>query len=245
VTNLSSSIRALALALALALTVSPAAASELAQFNTAVAGAYGFYRSALFYLRTGNTMVAGFELEQMQERWQAVEDRFAARPPDAFADDASFPDVLHDVGRRTRDAAQAATAGDGDGAAKALEPIRGWLAGLRERAGVRVFSDCIDEVGAAMDALYVFRKTPPDLSDPDQVNAVKARAAVLDYLLRRCDREADPAVRADGEFRRLVDGASAAVAAMFKALDRRDTTAVINVLRELRSFDHILYLRFG
>jgi hypothetical protein len=234
------------LAACLALAAAPlAGASELRAFNAAVAEAYAFHRSALFYLRTGNAMVAGFELEQMRERWRAVAARFAGDPPDAFADDPGFDALLAEVAERTRAGAEAAAAGDGDGAREAIEPVRGALAALRARAGVRVFSDCIDEVSAAMDALYAYRREPPDLDDAAAVNAVKAKTGVLDYLLRRCDREAAPAVREDAEFRRLIDGSTAALAAMFRAIDRKDRTAVINVLRELHSFERILWLRFG
>jgi hypothetical protein len=231
--------------LTLAAVSPPAAASQLAEFHNAVEPAYSSYRSALFYLRTGNAMVAGFELEQMREHWAGVETQFSASPPDAYADDPTFTAVIRDVTDRVRQAAESAAGGDADGARATLLPIRESLAQLRKRAGVRVFSDCINEVDAAMDALYVFRKTPPDLADPEQVNRVKAGTAVLDYLLRRCDGEATPDVRGDGEFRRLVDGSREALANMFKALDRNDATAVVNILRELRSFCQILFLRFG
>jgi len=234
------------LAAALLLAASAAgAASELSRFHDAVAGAYAHYRSAVFYLRTGNAMVAGFELDQMRERWSALEARFAANPPDAYADDADFAAILAGIGQRTTSAAGAAAAGDAEAAAAALEPVRGTLAAMRRRAGVRVFSDCVDEVNAAMDALYHYRRAPVDFADAAQVNDVKAKTAVLDYLVARCDGEASAAVRADGEFRSLVDGMRASGTSMFRALDRGDATAVVNVIRELRSFDRMLFLRFG
>jgi hypothetical protein len=221
-------------------------ASELSRFHDDVADAYAFYRSAAFYLGNGNAMVAGFELEQMRERWRVLTARYAQAPPDAYSDLPDFAATLAAIDARIASAAAGAAGADAEAAAKALAPVRRTLATLRARAGVRVFSDCIDEVNAAMDALYVYRRAEPlDVEDLAQVNDVKAKAAVLGYVLERCDAAADAAVREDPEFRRLVDGMLASSAAVFPALDRKDTAAVINLLRELRSFDRILYLRSG
>ncbi len=222
-----------------------ARSSELAEFNATVADAYGFYRSAVFYLRTGNAMLAGFELEQMRERWVDVSKRFAGSPPDAFADDARFAAVLADVAARVAEAAAAAAQGDADAAGKTLAPIRAELAAMRARAGVRVFSDCVDEINQAMEALFVYRHTPPALDDANALNDVKAKAAVVRYLVHRCDREAPARVREQGEFRRLADGLTHGAGSLFQAVDRRDATAIVNILREMRSFDRILFLRFG
>ena len=233
------------LAAALLLGAGAVQASDLSRFHDALAQAYAPYRSAVFYLRTGNAMVAGFELEQMRERWSALEARYAAAPPDAYADETDFAATLAAIGHSADTAAEAAAAGDAEAAAAALEPVRGTLAAMRRRAGVRVFSDCVDEVNAAMDALYHYRRTPLDFTDRAQVDDVKARTAVLEYAVQRCDGEAPPEVREDGEFRRLVDGMLAGRETMFRALDREDATAVVNLIRELRSFDRILFLRFG
>jgi hypothetical protein len=223
----------------------PSGASTLSEYHAAVAQAYGFYRSAVFYLRTGNTMVAGFELGQMHERWDEVRAHYERAAPDAYSDDPHFGPALAEIAGRIDTALQATADGDAERASAALAPVRVTLAELRRRAGVHVFSDCVDEINAAMDALYPYRRERPDLGDLAQVNDVKAKTAVLRYLLRRCDAAADPEVHEDEEFRRLVDGMLAASDAMFEAVDRKDTTAVVNIIRELRSFDRILFLRFG
>jgi hypothetical protein len=221
-------------------------ASELSDFHSSVAQAYGFYRSAMFHLRTGNTMVAGFELSQMREQWEGLRTRYVAKPPDAYADLADFGSLLSSVGERAATAEEAIANGDAEAASEALAPVRGMLAQMRESAGVRVFSDHVDAVTAAMDALYEYRrKRPLDMQDAAQVNDVKAKAAVLHYLVQRCDAAARPEVRGDGEFRRLIDGMLASSADVPSSLDEKNETAVVNLLRELRSFERILYLRFG
>ena len=65
-------LRALPLVLPLLalLLAGPARATELSAFNAAVDAAMDRQRAALFYLRTGNPMVAEIELEGAREAWQ-------------------------------------------------------------------------------------------------------------------------------------------------------------------------------
>jgi hypothetical protein len=56
---------------------------------------------------------------------------------------------------------------------------------------------------------------------------------------------ADPDVRREGEFRRLIDGAKASLAQMPKAIETHDANLVHRLLIELRSFDNLLAFRFG
>ena len=228
------------------LTAPMARASDLSTFHTAVADAYGFYRSAMFYLRTGNAMVAGFELDQMRSRWSALTERYSSAPPDAYSDLPDFAERLRAIEERLAEAAKAATDGDAQGASQTLRPIRGELARTRAEAGVRVFSDCIDELNEAVAALFVYRREKPlDAESADHINDVKSKAAVVSYVLSRCDAQAPEAVRNDEEFRRLIDGMLPSTAGAFDAADAKDARGVVNYLRELYSFDRILYLRFG
>ena len=56
-------------------------------------------------------------------------------------------------------------AGNPEAAGSALQPIRGSLADLRRRNGVTTFSDRVDAVSLAMEALAPFRKGTLDLND--------------------------------------------------------------------------------
>ena len=112
-------------ALALAGAAGIARASDLADFNQATAAAYGHYRAAASYLRTGNAALAAIELEQAQEKWRGVESSFAASPPDAFADDPAWASTLTEIGAGLEQALAATDAGDFKAAGEALRPIRG------------------------------------------------------------------------------------------------------------------------
>jgi hypothetical protein len=143
----------------------PAQAGQLAAFNAAVAEAYAPYRGAVSYLRTGNLDLAALELEAAAARWSAVVERFAAAPPDAFADDPAWRASLMNLSRRFDKAIQAIDAGDPETARSLLAPVRGTLGALRRRNNVTVFSDHIDEITRAMDRLWRFRKEPPDFAE--------------------------------------------------------------------------------
>lgn len=222
-----------------------AAASRLAAFNRAVAEAYEPYRGAVSYLRTGNLDLAALEIEAASERWKAVVSRFAETPPDAFADDAEWGATLGNIGTRLKAALQAVDQGDKDAALTAAGPIRRLLGDLRRRNHVIVFSDRVDEITASMDRLWAFRKSPPDFASPEDLRRLRHDTAVLGYLVERCREEAPAELLAREDFRRLLDGTQEAVDRMWRAIEGEDGRLLINTLRELRSYDRMLFLRFG
>jgi hypothetical protein len=220
-------------------------AGDLADFNKAVASAYAHYRSAAFYLRTGNPSVASLELEDMAEKWGALEKRFAAAPPDAFVDDPAWRETITDIRTRIDAAITAAITGDATAGQAALAPVRGALADLRSRNGVRVFSDCIDEANAAATTIWVFRHNPPDFDNHEQLDQLRANTALVTYLYERCRDQAPTAIRDNATFKRIMTGALHSMSRMWVAINDRNRTAVVNILREFRSFDKLLYLEFG
>jgi hypothetical protein len=235
-------LAALTVAAALA---NPVEAGDLRHFNEAVAQAYDHYRGAVFYLRTGNAAVASIELDEAAALWRDTVLPFAARPPDAFADDPGFAAAITDLGGRLEQGAAQAAGGEIEAARDRLLPFRDGLAALRARSGIVVFSDHVDAANAAMDRLWVFRHEPPDWDDAAQVEALRAAVAVTVYAYGRC-RDAAPVEVADTpEFQRLVTGALASLERLEPAIAARDTTAVVNTLREVRSFDQLLWLHFG
>jgi len=220
-------------------------AGELGDFHSEVADAYAPYRSAMFYLRTGNPGVATLELDAARQGWQAVVDRFAKNPPDAFADDTAFVETLASVQSAFDDGLSALDQGDADVAAKALGPVRTSLAALRQRNGLRTFSDCVDDMNAAMDRLWAFRHEPPAFDQPTEVNAVKREAAVTEFFYRRCHDQASADLKESAEFKRLFEGSLQSLPLIFDALDQGSEGHLINILRELRSFDRMIWLNYG
>ena len=220
-------------------------AGELADFNSAVATAYAPYRDAVSYLRTENVALAAFELDDAVAKWREVTDRFAEAAPDAFADDPSWTSTLRGIGTRLDDGLTAIDAGDEKTALQTLAPIRGELADLRARNGVMVFSDRVNEVTAAMDALWVYFSATPDLASAEVTRDITAKMAVLAYTVERSREQASTALREDETFLRLIDGLAKGPARIARALDERDPYRLNVILGELRSFERILFLRFG
>jgi hypothetical protein len=233
------------LSVTLALGVGKAFASDLSDFHAAAEEAFAPYRTALAYLRTGNVDTAAFELEAMIAAWAALEGRFAAAPPDAFADDAGYAPVLRRIGKDAQAALAAIDAGDPEGAAGLLKPLQAQLGGLRRRNGLYLLSDCVAEFYGAMDALWVYRHEMPDLSGAEARAEVLGRAAVVAYATGRCEAMAGPALREDPEFRRLFDTFHDGMPPLREAVLDQDGQRVISVLRELRSAQMLIYLRFG
>lgn len=228
------------------LTGAPAVqASDLGDFNDAVADAYDHYRAAAFYFRTGNSAVAKDELTAMQDAWAEIAARFADSPPDAFTDDPHFADVLDEVSDRVQQAIEAADVGATTVGADALAPIRALLSDLRRRNGVVVFSDHVNALNQQMERLWRYRHNPPALDDPAEVDAVVGEAAVYAYLLQRLREGAPQEVKERADFQRLMEGTGESVARIPVALREGDEETFINTLRELISFDRMLFLRFG
>jgi hypothetical protein len=222
-----------------------ATASDLKNFNDAVAKAFTHYRGALFYLRRGNADPAGFELELFKDAWGEIEKKWAATPPDAFAGDPqwnpTFPKIeaIVDAGFGVMDK-------DGPKAAReAIKPIRALLSSLRRRNGVYTYSDCIDELNAQMKKVWPYRRNPPDFRNLAEVNKVKMEASVYEYLLKKCRKQASDKLQKSVEFNRMFDAAANSVQMLWDATDKKQRRRFINILRELRPFDRLIFLRFG
>lgn len=235
---------AVALLLGVGLT-SPGLASDLQQFNGEVAAVNEHYRAARSYLHTGNIDLALIELDDATAGWSAITERYGAAAPDAFSDDPAWRETLADIGRRIGDGLTAAESGDAEAAQRHLAGIRGLLSDLRRRNGVRVFSDEVDEVSAAMDTLWKFRTSPPSFDSAVEIRSLLDASAVLVFLVDRCRALAPADTVDDPSFARIVDSTLEAAGRLQHAVDQRNERLLINTLRELRAYEQMLWLKFG
>jgi hypothetical protein len=222
-----------------------AAAETAEDFHAAVAAAYAPYREAVHYLETGNAGLAGLAIERAQDEWRKVEATYAPAPPDAFAKDPKWSESLALVGRAFTDGLKAAESGNAEAALAALATVRRSLADLRLRSGQRVYSDCIDAMNAAMDLLYAYRRKPPARTVPAEQAAFAKAVADTETWYRRCRDEAPPAMREAGEFKRLFEGALVSLGRLKQAGATGPDDLIVSLVRELRSFDKLIWLRFG
>ncbi len=231
------------------LAATPARSSELSDFHAASAQAFDPYRTAWSYLRTGNLDAAAFELEGMLAAWSALEQRFLPSPPDAFSDDPAFAADIERIGDQAERALAALDSGKGqessDQARALLQPLHGLMSDIRRRNGLYLLSDCLRDFSAAMDALWIYRETPPDLSQEDARLDVVWRVAAVDHEVQRCEAMAPEALRQNPEFKRLFDLFHDGMEPLRESVQEQSVPRMISVLRELRSAQRLIFLRFG
>lgn len=232
------------LVLALTLAAGPAAADDLADFQAALETLSAYNRTALGYLRTDNVDLALFELDRMHNAWGSFAARFGRERPAALRDNPLFTSMLVDVPTRIATAKVMIDARRPNVARESLVAIRREFSDVRRASHVEVLADCILDANAAMDALMA-GDPAPDRSKPGIDAEVAAKAKAYADTLARCDRMAPPQVRSDAEFRRLVDGANASLAAVPKAVEAKDRDQLHRLLIELRAFDNLLAFRYG
>lgn len=229
-------------ALLLALCATPAHAASLDAFLDDLGPAYSGVRNAILYLQRGAAEPAAFRIETAAEAWQRSVLPHAESPPAAFADDPRFAQALRRIGSDLR---RASEAGRPDGALAAIEGIPGQLAELRARNHVVVLADHVHEANRAMERLWAYRDREIDFSDRSVTDDLRARLAVTAYTFRQCDRAAPDEVSNDPAFRRIIDGTLASLDQMWEVIAAGDPQAVVNILREVRSFNRLLWLHHG
>ncbi len=220
-------------------------AGQLSEFNSQIERVNQPYKSALFYLRTGNAGVASLELGGAVQRWGEVVERYGSTPPDPFGDDPNWPATIAAISKAFDESTKHASAGNSEAARLALLQVREHLHALRRRNGIRVLADCIYDLNAQMDVLYHYRHNPPDLTKLPVRNVTKSASAIYAHLLEGCRVQAPEELQGNDDFRSIFGGAAASAGRLFGPIDAQDQTGFVNVLRELKSFDVIIFLRWG
>ncbi|MCP5083030.1 MAG: hypothetical protein GY948_15195 [Alphaproteobacteria bacterium] len=220
-------------------------ADEVSSFHDAIERVNQPYKSALFYLRTGNAGVAGLELSSAGTAWKSVVEQFGKTPPKPLADDASWPQTIQKVSKAFENGVKLAAEGQSKPARAALLPIREHLHRMRQRNGLRVMADCVYDLNAYMDVLFYWRRNPADFTDAGIQR--KAKAASHSYInqLKLCRSEASEELEANPDFKSVMDGAAKSAASLLKPIQAKRSDTFINVLRELKSFDVIIFVRWG
>src|SRR5689334_1820565 len=235
----------IAAGMALLAGVGAARADDLALFNAGMEDVASHNRVAIGYLRTENVDLALVELERMKDSWSAFAEKFSGDRPEPFRDNKLYVNMLVDVPTRIVTALIMINFGRPDIATSSLESIRQEMSAVRRASGVAVLADCVLDSHAAMEAFLLYRDEAPDWNDAAIRTDIAAKADAYGTVVRRCDGMAPDAVRANPEFRRLVDGIAASLAFVPKAIAGHDRDLLYRVIIELRSFDNLLAFRYG
>jgi hypothetical protein len=198
-------------------------------------------RVAMGYLRTQNGDLGAFEIERLRDRLGQDRSKLAAATPA----DAGLVAALDRTQALVAASLKAVDDNDLELSRATLEgagqPIVTW----RKANGIRMFSDCIEDICTTYDRLDGDRSKPPDLSDGATAARVIAMAKDVVAALDRCDVEAAPELRGEPEFRRLFDGMRASLRQIPDAVGARDDALLHRLLIEQRSFEQLLRFRFG
>jgi hypothetical protein len=235
----------IARAACLILVTSPALAGDLADFNAAVEAAESHNRVAIGYLRTGNIDLASLEIDRLRDAWGKLNEHFAGKRPEIFDGNTYYVVAMTDISTRLVTADLMLNTSHPDVTRQALLAIRSDLYNLRKSAGIVVLADCVYDANNVMDALMGYNDRDLDWSDAETRTGIAGNASSYNSILDRCDDIADPDLRKQPEFRRLIDGAKASLALIPKAIATRDSDLLHRLLIELRSFDNLLAFRYG
>ena len=214
-------------------------------FEEGVAETYTAFRTAESYLRTGNAGLASLDIAYASDTWSAISQDAKANPPAAYTNDPEFKKTLIEVEQILSKTLAIAESGDAKQAYKMITPVRRLIYELRQRNGRRVYADCITELNAVMDKMYEYRHNPPDFSKPDvRIHTSKVQSEYAKKL-DECIGMAPSASTKNPEFIRLTQSTQSSVETLAGAIESRETASYISILRELRSFDRIIFFRFG
>jgi hypothetical protein len=103
----------------------------------------------------------------------------------------------------------------------------------------------VNALGAAMDVLARYRREVKDLGDATAVAMVREQAAIVEALFEKCRDQAAREVATDPEFKRLVDGAAESMGKLLESLETGDILLYRIGIGEMRSYERIMFLRFG
>lgn len=227
------------------ISIAPVQANDVNAFNADVSKAYTAYRSAANYLRTGNSGIAFLELSDASDVWVMIINKYAAAPPRPYKKDTHFSETLSRIAKALNEGRNLAETDDAPASLKAINPVRHLIYGLRKRNGIRVYADCVTELNRAMEPIYVHRRVVPDLYNEALHAQITNESHTYQKLLDECRALAPASYALDQEFIRLYDGTMESITSIFPAIESRRPQRVINVIRELRSFDRIIYFKFG
>lgn len=219
-------------------------ASQHAPFVGAVEAAYGHYRMAWFYSRTGSGDVALMELAQFQEKWAAITRRYRTTPPRKFAGDPRWRSSLDVITKALAAAAAEGEKGRLRAAHHTLSLVRGELSELRTRNGVVTFADLVEAGAGEVRALSDLRRRMGN-GDTTLVARIRTHAARLKAAIIKV-RDGAPARHRDDEgFRAAIAGNLKAIGLLERGLDGGGEKAIRGAISAIRSDFNLLFIRYG
>lgn len=201
-------------------------------------------RTAASYARNGNIALAQMEIEEALTAWKRLREITTSSTSPVYAAAASL-EFLARGNRQLTEAAHALDTGDNVAAGRELLALRRSFHELRRQSGLYDLGDCVFEIAPAMERLRTAATRFGEQAAPAHAEDTVAAAGAFRDRLQRCSDWASADISAQGEFRRLIDGAIASSGEIAHAAMAGDGPLVHRYLIELQSYAQLLDFRYG
>jgi len=205
--------------------------------------AYAPYRAALFKTNSASRAESLQAMNQAQQSWSQLSERFSAKPPAPYDRDPGFAASLAEVTRVYAKASGQIAADQLGAAHETLEQARDILASLRRRNQVIVFSDHMNAYHAEME--HVIKDGAEMLEQPHGIARLTAVSGALSYLADKLVAEAPASYGKNEEFVALARAVRQSVDDLQAALFAQDAAAARAAMKKLKPPYGKLFLKFG
>ena len=221
--------------------LSPAHAGDAA--TDAIQAAYAPYRAALVRTNAKAQDESERAVAEAMRAWRGVVERFGTAAPPPYDRDPRFAATLAEVGAVYAEADRLTRARELAKAHEVLEQVRDLLSDLRQRNGVVVYSDAMNEFHAEME--HAVAEGPRLLDEPQGALKLMARVGTLEYLAARLRTQAPAALQGDADFTAALRAVTDSVAALRAAVLAGERGAIERALGALKGPYGRMFLRFG
>lgn len=213
-------------------------------FDTLMDRAYGSFRSAYWYTRTGNLGVAAIEMMTFDQTWASLREAYEASPPETYADDPEWRETLAEIEATNNRALELLNAGDQATAYETIAGLQRLFAELRARNGVVSYSDHVNGYDAVIKRLSAFRAWDKVLDDDDWHEMARLADEAGDAIAA-LESNAPEALRDNPDFLRTLENNKDALARYREHVADRNERGAKGSIRDLRSAYGLLFLKYG
>ena len=216
----------------------------MADFDGDVEKAYAPYRIALFKSNQNDAVATKKAIAKFQSIWDGTILVSYPNPPARYANDADWSVTLTTIQGIAKQAAGATADGQVAKAHEILEAIRDELDALRDRNGVRVFSNFVNAYHSEMEHMFGLKAGSENWTGPVAAK-IREQVGVLGYLSRDLAAHVPDQYQDNAEFNTLLTALLGSVDALRAALDGADPAAIDKAITALKPAYAKLFVKFG
>ena len=216
----------------------------VAGFDEEVAKAYAPYRVALLKSNQNDRDGTETALVRFLSIWDGPVMGVYQGAPARYAGEADWSGTMTRIKTIGEKAMEATRQGRLSEAHEILEAVRDELDSLRDRNGVRVFSNYVNAYHSAMEHVLM-TKVSADSWSRQTVGELYAGYGVLSYLAEDLAAHAPSELKGDEAFNGVLQGLVSSVKGLKTALDSDDPAAIAKAVKALKPAYAKLFVKFG